>query len=241
MRQFKFFVAEATMPHNAKSIASAFEKVLKPFEKKDAHPYEIVKAANKLSKKYSFTASFKLSPELDAGDTSIIGFYDMETDRENEAGEFAVGSGDPPIEIVFVFSPKEKKISFKKDDIKFLAAAIAETLVHELIHMSQARAREWKETNTKKDYYRTVKMVHLGSYLGHDDEIEAHAFNIAGSLLDKFGTKRQAVDFLKRPKMGVVQDHHFDMYLNTFGLGHEVMKRLYKKVITYMDQRTSGK
>lgn len=236
MKSFIQYLTEVTAPVNVRGLQSDIKKALSRLALKDVIPSEVSKALKSLEKKYSFSVSVKKTGELEIGETSIIGYYDIEDDELNYEYE-----NNKPIELVLVFSSKEKKIAYTDDTISDLAKAIAETLGHELLHMSQARTRNFKIARVKDKYYKKVELKDSAAYLAADDEIEAHAFNIAGALLDTFQDKRKAITFLQRPKVGVLPEHHFDMYIQVFGLQHAVTKRLYKKILSYIDIRLKQK
>ena len=231
MKSFIRYLAEATTPISHKKAQSDFEKVLLPLVGKEVTPAQIAKATERLSKKYFFSTTVRTHAQLDKSQISIVGFYDIEGDQEWQEDK----SADYPIEIFLLFSPKDKKLSFVKDDVARLSYGLADTIVHERLHMDQAKARNYKQVPHKKKYVHKVENIQIGSYLARDDEIEAYALNIALALKDHFHTQKERFDFLKRPKQGVIQDPHFDQYLDVFGFGHPVVKRLFKKIVGYLN------
>lgn len=232
MKTFSNYISEATAPINFRAVRAGFEKVLKKFETKEGTPGEIAKAVRSLSKKYLFEVLVKKTPELKSGDISVWAYYEPESDREwvEESGTTL------PIGLILLFSTEDKKLALTKGGVEYFARYLSESLAHEWLHLKQARARNWKNVKTKEQYLYKVDNIEVGSYLAKDDEIEAHAFNIAGSILDLVGTKDKAIRFLKSPRAGALSDHHFDLYIKIFGKNHTVTKRLYKKIITYLDR-----
>lgn len=231
MKTFGQYLTEATTPgFRAASLALDFEKALSKFGSKEGTPSEIAKAIEKFGPKYLFEVSHRTANALEPGDVSVWGFFDPETDQEyvEESGT------NRPIELIILFSPKDKKLGLTPDGLRWFSRALAETVAHESVHMKQARARKWQKTKTKQSYVHKVENVEVGSYLAHDDEIEAHALTIALALKDQFHTQKERLNFLKRPKAGVLSDHHFDMYNKVFGSGHPVVKRLFKKIVGYL-------
>lgn len=236
MKSFSEYITEITAPINTRAVFSDVEKVLLPFASKAGKPRDFERALSKLADKYLMEVSTQRSAQLDPENISVIGAYDWENDPEYDPEE-----GAYPIEIILVFSSKAKEISLPPGNVQEFARMISETIAHEWIHLEQARKRNFQITRGKKNYMHKVENVLLGSYLSRDDEIEAHAFNIANSLLDKFGSKHLSLRFLKSPKKGQLADHHFDLYLDTFGNQHAVTKRLYKKILFYMDIAIKGR
>jgi len=245
MRSFVRYLKEATAPIKHGAVLSDFEKALAPLLGKEVTPEQVAKAAEKLSNKYLYTTDVKKASGLKANQTSIVGFYDIETDRLRNQHNTRTGKSgkkftaphttDMPIELFFIFSTKVKKIAFRPEDIHNLAYGIADALVHETLHMSQAKARNYKKVGSKSKYTYKVDNIEIGSYLAHDDEIEAFALNIALVLKDHFHTQQERFQFLKRPKKGVIADAHLDQYIDVFGLGHPVVKRLLKKIVGYLN------
>jgi hypothetical protein len=236
MRNFGAYLKEATAPINIGAVRSMFEKSLLKLTNKESTPGEIAKAIRSAgSKKYLYGVTIRKTPELDPGDISVFGFYDGNLDQQ-----YVEDSGtELPIELLLIFSSKDKKLALTGPSVVGFSRYLSETLAHEWIHLKQERARGWKEVGPKRKYMHRVENIELGSYLARDDEIEAHALNIAGSILDHVRQeKKLALQFLKTPKTGVLSDHHFDMYLKTFGgASHPVIKRLFKKIVFYINKR----
>ena len=234
MKSFSQYLTELTAPINVEAINAQFQKALAKFGSKEGTPKEIAKAINKLGPKYLFDVSTRTAPALAAGDISVWGFYEPIADQDYVEDD----GGDFPIELIVLFSPKDKTLGLTPEGLRWFARALSDTLAHEWIHLKQARARKWQNVKTKKGYLYKVENIEVGSYLANDDEIEAHALSIALSLKDHFKSKTGSIRFLKRPTVGVVPDHHFDMYIKVFGHGHPVVKRLFKKIVGFLD---SGK
>lgn len=233
MKTFSEYLTEATQTINISSARKMFEKMLLPFVEKDIRLSDIVKAVQRGGQRYLYNVSIRKSPELESGDVSVFGFFDAEAAKEY----YEEDGVDMPIELLLIFSSKDKTILMGREGVQSLANGLAETLAHEWIHLKQAQSRNWVGIKPKQKYLHKVENIDLAHYLGNDDEIEAHAMNIAGSALSKFGNKKQAIEFFKRPKMGVLDEHHFDLYLKLYGTSHAVTKRLFKKIVYYINNR----
>jgi len=116
--------------------------------------------------------------------------------------------------------------------------SIADTVLHEIIHMRQYRRRNFKDI---PGYFSTASSGRQRAeqiYLGHNDEIDSYSFNIACQLLDRFDNDRKkVVNYLnsdltdkRRKKDG------YRMYLDTFDHNHDhkVIRKLKKKVVNYI-------
>lgn len=231
MKSFRQYLTEQTVPINVGAATNAIDKVLYKFALKPGTYESLAKTLKPLGKKYLFNVNIRKAPGLDSGDMSVWGFYDPIADKDYVSGD---GEDDLPIELIILFSPKDKKLNLSPSGSRNLARALGETLAHEWIHLKQARARNWKSIKPKKAYLHKVENVEVGSYLANDDEIEAHALTISLALKNQFHTTQERINFLQRPKNGVLADHHFDMYIKIFGMGHPVVKRLFKKIVGYL-------
>ena len=126
-----------------------------------------------------------------------------------------------------------------------MCTTIADTLLHEIIHMRQFRRRNFKQlpdyaSNAEKSDIRQEQ-----EYLGCSDEIDAYGFNIACELMDKFGkNKNQIVNYLNENQKGKKRRHNsWRMYLKAFehDHNHPILQRVKKKVVRYLPAAEVGK
>jgi len=222
------------IPWNEGDLKKKILKDLSPFLKTEAPLTRILSILKKYEQKYLFKVSVKKHSGVDEGDYSIWGSCDSDIDEKR----FSEGETKMPIELDFYINSKNKPVAMTREGAEQLAFSVVETLSHEWIHLSQNRARQWKTSgDTKKRYLYKIENKKVGSYLADDDEIEAHSKNIAASALRKFGSADRAIQFFKRPKFGVIPEHHFDMYLKIFGdFNHPVIKRLFKKIVYFLER-----
>jgi len=146
--------------------------------------------------------------------------------------------GKKSITLLLQFNPLNEKIKITEKNFKRMCFGIADTLLHEIIHMRQYRRRQFKDIPGYTSTANLTKKRAQQSYLGHNDEIDAYAFNIACFLVDKFGNdESKIVSYLnsdlddKRKKAS-----SFKMYLEAFDHNHKhvVIKKLKKKVMRYL-------
>ena len=230
MKSFAQYLKEASTPVPIGKLTSDFKKALSSLIGKEVTPEQVGKAAEKLSNKYGFSVTVRKESRLKVGQTSVVGYYDIEADEEFQSNHNA----DYPIELFLLFAAKEKKIAFRPEDIVGLSDGLANAMQHELLHATQAKARGYKQVGHKKRYVTKVENIQIGSYLARDDEIEAYALNIAVALKSHFHTQKERLEFLKRPKPGIIAVAQLDQYLSMFGSGHPVVKRLFKKIVGYL-------
>lgn len=164
----------------------------------------------------------------------VGGQYHSKWDQENKKY----------IELQFVY-PTTKCMNISEKQFKGICDTIADTLLHEIIHVRQFRRRNFKEL---PDFVSTVNSETLRltqNYLGCPDEIDAYSFNIACELFEKFnGNEHQIINYLSENQKGKRQRHsNWVMYLTAFrhNHSHPILQRVKKKVIKYLPQAQIGK
>ena len=109
------------------------------------------------------------SPKVDPGFVFVGGCYYSGYDEDYEKC----------IEVLFQYRANEKIINLTSKRFASMCTTIADTLLHEIIHMRQFRRRNFKNlpdyaSNAEKSEIREEQ-----SYLGCSDEIDSYGFNIA--------------------------------------------------------------
>jgi len=149
------------------------------------------------------------------------------------------------IEILFVYRTNETKFIIPVRRFRRIALTIADTILHEIIHMRQYRRRKFKELPDYASTAEKTKKKEEQSYLGCSDEIDAYGFNIACELLQKFrGDTHAVVDYLNENQKGLRRRHNgWRMYLKAFDYDHDhkIIKRVKSKVIRYLPRAEIGK
>jgi hypothetical protein len=149
------------------------------------------------------------------------------------------------IELNFVYNPVYDEIKITKRRYKGICSVIADTLLHEIIHMRQYRRRDFKSLPNYASSASSTKLREEQEYLGGTDEVDAYGFNIACELLHKFkGDQTQIIEYLGQNLKHNRQDGgSWKMYLKAFEHNHqhEIIKRLQKKVIRYLPRAEDGK
>lgn len=88
--------------------------------------------------------------------------------------------------IIFQFNSNDIFISTTASQFKIICKLIADSMLHELIHLMQYRKRKFKERSDRIRPISKNLVTKYQVYLGNRDEIEAYSFNIACELLDEF-------------------------------------------------------
>ena len=149
------------------------------------------------------------------------------------------------IELTFVYNPSIKKLKIGTRKFRTICGVIADTILHEIIHMRQYRRRGFKMLPEYASSASSSKVREEQIYLGCTDEIDAYGFNIACELLEKFrGNWKESIKFLNCDlKNTRIRGGCWKMYLKAFkhDHDHEIIKRLKKKVIRYLPRAEDGK
>jgi hypothetical protein len=161
--------------------------------------------------------------QVDQNDIELNGYYDGGLDEV----------GDTAIEVYLITNPMQDVIIIDAEQFNIIARKIADTLSHEVIHMSQFRARDFLEVERIEysDIEEDEEEDERG-YLSSPDEINAYAYNIANELLEK-NALPVVLQKLNRLKDISIEDSlNLWAYVNAFekNTNHPVLKRLIKKV-----------
>ena len=127
---------------------------------------------------------------------------------------------------------KEKKERNKRED-EYIRRII-DALGHELIHRGQARKRRYKQ---QRGYKGPGKDKAERKYLGHPDELEAHAYNIAQELLHKHD-KDTIIDAFRKGDLNILKDSpNWQAYLYSFETSDDpIIRKLIKFIVKYIDR-----
>ena len=109
------------------------------------------------------------------------------------------------IEILLVYNLFDEALVVSKRRYKRICVTLADTILHEIMHMRQYRRRNFKEL---PDYASTAARQSKRkeqSYLGNSDEIDAYSFNIACELLDKFSSNPKITSCKLTPICGAAK------------------------------------
>lgn len=150
-----------------------------------------------------------------------------------------------PIILDFFYAPNQDFVTLNYDAFNCLSYEIADTILHELIHMRQYRRRKYKNLPGYTSYAESSKQKQQQEYLGHNDEIDAYAFNIACILQDKyFDSKTKSRKYINEDLKNAEKNNtSYYMYLSTFDFNHnhKVIKKLKKRIVYYLPYAEIGK
>jgi hypothetical protein len=173
--------------------------------------------------------------KLDAGQVAISGFYHPEYDEENKI----------PIELVFFYHGIFDQLKLSQKRIANIGALMADTILHEIIHMSQHRKKDFLPCPSYVSCARNGKIKEQQQYLGKFDEIDAYAFNIVDELADRFGPDRPKIlAYINSNQQDRRQKvNSWLLYIRAFEYNHThpVIRRLKKRIVKYLDRMHTGR
>lgn len=143
------------------------------------------------------------------------------------------------------YNPTDKYIKIKKAHFKRFCVSVADTILHEIIHMRQYRRRSFKDIPGYESVAESSRQRAEQTYLGHNDEIDAYSFNIACMLDGKFQSDTdKIINYLNKDlnDRRLKKDSYL-LYLKTFDHNHDhtVIKKLKKKIMYYLPYAKLGK
>lgn len=136
---------------------------------------------------------------------------------------------EPCVYIMLVFSPRCRKVSFHNYDWDSMSFHLADIITHEYLHQYYCRLRGYRHGRGYRQATTLRYQETMQDYLGCEDEILAHGFNVASEMvvynrpMEKTRTyqlykkhfkqdlkvllqlKKQAVKYIKRLELGYEQ------------------------------------
>lgn len=174
-----------------------------------------------VSKNYRVNVSHAMSMKAPSNSLIVSGEYDYESDED----------GKVPINLVFITHTVDRVLLWDDDDLKFISKQIADTLIHELVHMKQTRDRNFEPIIVADNLSNDENEVNR-LYLSQTDEVDAYAYNIASELTDEDNTENFN-KYLNCPSL-TPMDASINLwnYMQVFekNLNNQTLKRLMKKV-----------
>jgi hypothetical protein len=165
----------------------------------------------------------------------VGGFYEAYKDKH----------GGSPIAIRLQYYSPNTTITIKNRNFKRLCMSIADTIMHEVIHMRQYRRRNFKYIPGYSSFAESKRKQLDQEYLGHMDEIDAYSFNIACQLYDRFGGDQKQIFYYLDSDLSDKRKKHdtLKMYLNAFDHDHRhpVIIQLKKRIVRYLPAAVEGK
>lgn len=172
--------------------------------------------------------------EFNNNAVGVGGAYHSDRDRKKNRS----------LEVMFVYSPLHDHIQLTTRKWHNICRLFADTVLHEIIHMRQNRARKYKNIPGYRSTAYRVRQRNEQEYLGNSDEIGAYAFNIACEMQDRFGSDWGAIKrFMDSTGPQRTGRSSLLYYLKTFDWNHKhvVIRRLKRKVANVFPRALAGK
>ena len=170
-----------------------------------------------IAKRFRVSVLHAQAWEVEPTELNLNAFYDPERDERQK----------PSIELILVTNPNDKHLILDNELWELFVNRLADSLAHELIHMYQARARNF--LYVEHQARRNIQIDDNLVYLSDPDEIDAYAYNIATELREH----QNPLSKLRNPAAVSVNDSiNLWAYLQAFSkdLKNPVVKKLLKKV-----------
>jgi len=120
----------------------------------------------------------------------------------------------------------------------------ADTVLHEIIHTRQYRARNFKDIPGYESTAYYAKDRAWQEYYGHRDEMGAHSFNLAQDMIDKFGFEPKAIkEYLDSAIPRRVRPNGWGRFMKSFDYNHYHPKviQMKHKIMTQLENAYHGK
>ena len=146
------------------------------------------------------------------------------------------------VELVFPTAADTMKTSLYRWER--MCRLFADTVLHEIIHTRQYRARNFKDIPGYESTAYYAKDRREQEYYGHRDEMGAHSFNLAQELIDKFGFETSDIkEYLDSPMPKRVRPNSWGRFMKAFEYDHSHPKvvQMKRKIMTQLENAYLGK
>jgi hypothetical protein len=152
--------------------------------------------------------------------------------------------GLPAIEVNFNYNPSDAKLRLTQYRFKRMAIRFADVMLHEMVHMRQFRARNFKSIPGYQSTAELTKDRKKQEYYGDRDEMGAHAFNTACELVDRFGYDPTTIGhYLDSNDCRKHKNSTWCDYLKTFDWNHnhQIIRRMRNLIMRQLENAYYGK
>ena len=125
-----------------------------------------------------------------------------------------------------------------------ICTLFADTILHEIIHTRQYRARNFKDIPGFESTAYYAKDRREQEYYGHRDEMGAHSFNLAQDMIDKFGFDPKAIrEYLDSAVTKRARPNGWGRFIKSFEYDHAHPKviQMKHKIMTQLENAYHGK
>jgi hypothetical protein len=146
------------------------------------------------------------------------------------------------IELAFPIDVKTMQTSLYRWDR--ICRIFADTVLHEIIHIRQYRARNFKDIPGYESTAYYAKDRAMQEYYGDRDEMGAHSFNLAQDMLDKFGFDPKEIRTYLDSKISKrVRPNGWGRFMKAFEYdhAHPKVERMKHKIMVQLEYAHIGK
>jgi hypothetical protein len=125
-----------------------------------------------------------------------------------------------------------------------ICTLFADTMLHEIIHTRQYRARNFKDIPGYESTAYYAKDRAMQEYYGDRDEMGAHSFNLAQDMIDKFGFDPTEIrNYLDSSIPKRVRPNGWGRFMKSFEYDHNhpKVKQMKHKIMTQLENAYLGK
>lgn len=125
-----------------------------------------------------------------------------------------------------------------------MCVLFADTMLHEIIHTRQHRARNFKAIPGYQSTAYYAKDRRQQEYYGDRDEMGAHSFNLAQDMIDKFGWDDKAIkEYLNSPVPKRTRPNSWGRFMKAFEYDHNhpKVRQMKRKIMTQLEYAYNGK
>jgi hypothetical protein len=148
------------------------------------------------------------------------------------------------IEVVLAFPTTAETMKTSTYRWERICTLFADTILHEIIHVRQYRARNFKDIPGYESTAYYAKDRAWQEYYGHRDEMGAHSFNLAQDMIDKFGWDTKAIkEYLDSPVPKRRRPNGWGRFMKSFEYDHEHTKvrQMKHKIMRNLENAYYGK
>lgn len=148
------------------------------------------------------------------------------------------------IEVIFSYNTFAETIKLSRHKWTRMCQLFADTILHEVIHCRQYRARNFKAIPGYESTAYYAKDRKEQEYYGDTDEMGAHSFNIACELFERFGDDfGAAAQYLDSDNYKRHKRTGWFRYMKTFEHDHNhlIIRRMKRKILNQLPYAQIGK
>lgn len=148
------------------------------------------------------------------------------------------------IEVKLAFPTDTKTMKTSSYRWERICTLFADTVLHEIIHTRQYRARNFKNIPGYESTAYYARDRREQEYYGHRDEMGAHSFNLAQDMIDKFDFDTKSIkEYLDSPVPKRVRPNGWGRFMKAFEYDHAHPKvnQMKRKIMSQLEYAYTGK